>query len=72
MKALASEFLELIADGLKIKQRNEISRLLKAEKSDCFSPLNHYRTYPELQALSGRNFNGFREHRPADDICTEI
>lgn len=62
MKALACEVLELIADGLKIKQRNVMSRLLNDEKSDCFFRLNHYPPYPEPQALSGRNFIGFGEH----------
>ncbi|KAF5736329.1 Gibberellin 2-beta-dioxygenase isoform 1 [Tripterygium wilfordii] len=62
VKSVACEVLELIADGLGIKPRNALSRLLKDEKSDSCFRLNHYPPCPELQALSGRNLIGFGEH----------
>ncbi|GLT59850.1 hypothetical protein SLA2020_326470 [Shorea laevis] len=59
MKKIAFEVVELIADGLKIEQRNVLSRMLRDEKSDSCFRLNHYPPFPELQALSGRNLIGF-------------
>lgn len=62
VKRMAYEVLELIADGLGIEPRNELSKLLSDEKSDSCFRLNYYPPCPELQALSGRNLIGFGEH----------
>ncbi|XP_041022947.1 gibberellin 2-beta-dioxygenase-like [Juglans microcarpa x Juglans regia] len=62
VKKMACEVLELVADGLEIKPRNVLSRLLRDEKSDSCFRLNHYPPCPELQTLSGRNLVGFGEH----------
>ncbi|XP_057961753.1 gibberellin 2-beta-dioxygenase-like [Malania oleifera] len=62
VKAMACQLLELIADGLDIKQRDVFSKLLKDEKSDSLFRVNHYPPYPELQALSDQSLVGFGEH----------
>ncbi|OMO65667.1 Isopenicillin N synthase [Corchorus olitorius] len=63
VKGMAFEVLELMAEGLKLEQRNVLSKLIKDEKSDSCFRLNHYPACPEqLQALSGRNLIGFGEH----------
>ncbi|THG23220.1 hypothetical protein TEA_018995 [Camellia sinensis var. sinensis] len=62
VKRMACEVLELLADGLKIQQRNVFSKLLMDEQSDSVFRLNHYPPYPELQEMNGSNFIGFGEH----------
>ncbi|KAF5186960.1 gibberellin 2-beta-dioxygenase [Thalictrum thalictroides] len=62
VRQLACGVLEELADGLKMKQRNVFSKLLKDEESDSIFRLNHYPPCPELQALSGRDLIGFGEH----------
>ncbi|KAG2689009.1 hypothetical protein I3843_09G118800 [Carya illinoinensis] len=62
VKKMACEVLELVADGLEIKPRNVLSKLLRDEKSDSCFRLNYYPPCPELQALNGRNLVGFGEH----------
>ncbi|KAK7245670.1 hypothetical protein RIF29_40518 [Crotalaria pallida] len=62
VKRMCYEVLELMADGLGIKQRNVFSRLLKDEKSDSCFRLNHYPPCPEVQALNRGNLVGFGEH----------
>ncbi|XP_015574955.2 gibberellin 2-beta-dioxygenase [Ricinus communis] len=64
VKKMAYEVLELMADGLGIKPRNVLSRMLKDDKSDSCFRLNYYPPCPELQLqpLSGRNLVGFGEH----------
>lgn len=62
VKRMACEVVELLADGLKIQQRNVFSKLLMDEQSDSVFRLNHYPPYPELQDMNGSNFIGFGEH----------
>lgn len=62
VKRMTCEVLELLADGLKIQQRNVLSKLLMDEQSDSVFRLNHYPPYPELQDMIGSNFIGFGEH----------
>ncbi|XP_050230794.1 gibberellin 2-beta-dioxygenase-like [Mercurialis annua] len=64
VKRMSDEVLELIAEGLGIKPKNVLSKMLRDEKSDSCFRLNYYPTCPEvqLQALSGRNLIGFGEH----------
>lgn len=62
VKRMTFEVMELMADGLKIKPRDALSRLIRDEKSDSCFRLNHYPPCPELHALSGRNLVGFGEH----------
>jgi gibberellin 2-oxidase len=64
VKSMACEVLELLADGLKIQQRNAFSKLLMDEQSDSVFRVNHYPPCPELQddSTKGRNLIGFGEH----------
>lgn len=65
VREMVCKVLEMIADGLKIEQRDTLSKLLKDEKSDSFFRLNHYPPCPDdhqLHRLSGRNLIGFGEH----------
>ncbi|XP_031271719.1 gibberellin 2-beta-dioxygenase 1-like [Pistacia vera] len=64
VKKMACEILELMADGLKIQQRNVFSKLLMDEQSDSVFRLNHYPPCPDIQSLNGINSNmiGFGEH----------
>ncbi|OIW13931.1 hypothetical protein TanjilG_09282 [Lupinus angustifolius] len=62
VKRMCYEVLELMADGLGIKQRNVFSRLVKDKKSDSCFRLNHYPPCPEVQALNRGNLVGFGEH----------
>ncbi|OWM81027.1 hypothetical protein CDL15_Pgr007058 [Punica granatum] len=67
VRKMACEILELIADGLKIQQRNVLSKLLMDEQSDSVFRLNHYPPRPELNEapVNGggeRNLIGFGEH----------
>ncbi|CAM8887711.1 unnamed protein product [Rhodiola kirilowii] len=62
MKRVASEVLELIAEGLKL-ERDILSKLVEDEESDSCFRLNHYPPCQQMfQALSGRNLIGFGEH----------
>ncbi|CAK9177271.1 unnamed protein product [Ilex paraguariensis] len=62
VKNMACEILEVMAEGLKIQQRNVFSKLLKDEQSDSVFRVNHYPPCPELQELNGRNLIGFGAH----------
>ncbi|KAG5545944.1 hypothetical protein RHGRI_018193 [Rhododendron griersonianum] len=63
VKRMACEVLELLADGLKIQQRDAFSKLLMDEQSDSIFRVNHYPPCPELQGdTNGRNMIGFGEH----------
>lgn len=63
VKRMACEVLELLADGLKIQQRDVFSKLLMDEQSDSIFRVNHYPPCPELQGdTNGRNLIGFGEH----------
>ena len=62
VKRMACEVLELLAEGLKIQQRNVFSRLLLDEQSDSVFRLNHYPPCPQLQDPNDNNLIGFGEH----------
>nr|CAA70330.1 dioxygenase [Marah macrocarpa] len=63
VRNMACEIVELMAEGLKIQQRNALSKLLMGEESDSVFRVNHYPPCPEeLQALEGTNMIGFGEH----------
>ncbi|KAL3736070.1 hypothetical protein ACJRO7_025077 [Eucalyptus globulus] len=62
VRYMACEILELMADGLRIQQRNIFSKLLMDEQSDSVFRLNHYPPCPELQSYVDRNMIGFGEH----------
>ncbi|XP_022981800.1 gibberellin 2-beta-dioxygenase 1-like [Cucurbita maxima] len=62
VRNMACEILELMAEGLKIQQRNAFSKLLMDEESDSVFRVNHYPPCPELHALKGTNMIGFGEH----------
>ncbi|KAL5731762.1 gibberellin 2beta-dioxygenase [Ranunculus cassubicifolius] len=62
VKNMGCDVLELLADGLKLKQRNAFSKLIMDEESDSVFRLNHYPPCPDLQAISGRDLIGFGEH----------
>ena len=61
VKKMACGILELMAEGLKIQQRNVFSKLLMDEQSDSIFRVNHYPACPEL-AVNGENLIGFGEH----------
>ncbi|XP_008792996.2 gibberellin 2-beta-dioxygenase 3-like [Phoenix dactylifera] len=60
-RKLASEVLELMAEGLKIEPRNVFSKLVMDETSDEIFRLNHYPPCPLLQGLNC-SLTGFGEH----------
>lgn len=63
VRKMGCEILELMADGLKIQQRNVLSKLLKDEQSDSVFRINHYPPRTELdQPLNGGDVVGFGEH----------
>nr|AFH56955.1 gibberellin 2-oxidase 2 [Petunia x hybrida] len=62
VKKMACQILEVLAEGLKIQQRNVFSKLLMDEKSDSVFRLNHYPPCPEVEEFSGKNLIGFGEH----------
>ncbi|KAG6481297.1 gibberellin 2-beta-dioxygenase-like [Zingiber officinale] len=62
MRRLASEVLELMAQGLMIEPRNIFSKVVMDEESDSVLRLNHYPPCPLLlQGLNG-TMTGFGEH----------
>ncbi|XAR59348.1 Gibberellin 2-beta-dioxygenase [Bertholletia excelsa] len=63
VREMVCRVLELIVDGLKIRQRDVFSRLLKDAESDSLFRVNHYPPCPELdEALDGEKLVGFGEH----------
>ncbi|KAL3848654.1 hypothetical protein ACJIZ3_010536 [Penstemon smallii] len=62
VKKMACEILEMLADGLKIQQRNGFSKLLMDEESDSVFRLNHYPPCPTEFGESSQNLIGFGEH----------
>ncbi|XP_075504100.1 gibberellin 2-beta-dioxygenase-like [Primulina tabacum] len=63
VRNLGCEVLQMMADGLQIKPRNIMSKLIKDERSDSCFRVNHYPPSPELEAFGGgRNLIGFGEH----------
>ncbi|RRT45466.1 hypothetical protein B296_00052890 [Ensete ventricosum] len=61
VKKLASDVLELIAEGLKIEPRDVLTGLVTDEQSDGLFRLNHYPRCPLLERLN-RSWTGFGEH----------
>ncbi|CAL9040907.1 gibberellin 2-beta-dioxygenase 3-like [Musa acuminata AAA Group] len=61
VKKLASDVLELIAEGLKIEPRDLLNGLVTDEQSDGLFRLNHYPRCPLLERLD-RSWTGFGEH----------
>ncbi|KAL9322117.1 hypothetical protein ACSQ67_010170 [Phaseolus vulgaris] len=61
VKKMACDILELMAEGLKIQQKNVFSKLLMDKQSDSVFRVNHYPACPEL-AVNGQNMIGFGEH----------
>ncbi|CAL9074718.1 unnamed protein product [Musa acuminata var. zebrina] len=61
VRKLASQVLELMAQGLEIEPRDVISKLVTSEASDGIFRLNHY---PPCPVLRGSNYSltGFGEH----------
>lgn len=57
IKKMGCEILELMADGLSMKPRNVLSKLLMDEQSDSVFRLNNYPPCP-----NGKNMIGFGEH----------
>lgn len=63
VKMLACSVLELIAEGLQLESKDELSKMLKDEKNDSFFRINHYPTYHnQFKGLFGQNMIGFGEH----------
>ncbi|KAM0946119.1 putative gibberellin 2-beta-dioxygenase [Dioscorea sansibarensis] len=61
VRRLARQVLELLADGLGIKQRDVFSKLVMNEESDSVFRVNHYPPYPLLQGFNC-SLTGFGEH----------
>lgn len=61
VKKLATEVLEMLAEGLKIQPRNIFSELLRDEESDSVFRINHYPPCPDIQSFRC-NLTGFGEH----------
>ncbi|XP_073150132.1 gibberellin 2-beta-dioxygenase-like [Henckelia pumila] len=63
VRNLGCEVLEMMADGLQIKPRNILSKLIKGKRSDSCFRVNHYPQFPDPEALGGgNNLMGFGEH----------
>ncbi|PHU12779.1 Gibberellin 2-beta-dioxygenase 1 [Capsicum chinense] len=62
VKKMACEVLEMLAEGLKIHQRNVFSKLLMDEESDSIFRVNHYPPCSEIEEFNTRNMIGFGEH----------
>ncbi|KAM3395909.1 gibberellin 2-beta-dioxygenase 1 isoform X2 [Capsicum galapagoense] len=62
VKKMACEVLEMLAEGLKIHQRNVFSKLLMDEKSDSVFRVNHYASCSDIDEFNGNNVIGFGEH----------
>ncbi|KAK4786861.1 hypothetical protein SAY86_010694 [Trapa natans] len=60
VRKMACEILELMADGLKIQQRNALSKLLMDEQSDSVFRLNYYPPCPMLDEASVNGGEGSR------------
>ncbi|PHT43679.1 Gibberellin 2-beta-dioxygenase 1 [Capsicum baccatum] len=61
VKKMACEILEMLAEGLKIHQRNVLSKLLMDEESDSVFRVNHYASCSEMTD-NNSNLIGFGEH----------
>ncbi|XP_074566122.1 gibberellin 2-beta-dioxygenase 3-like [Curcuma longa] len=63
VKRLAGEILELVAEGLRMKQRDRLSKMVTMEESDGIFRLNHYPPCPLLlEGFNGGGLTGFGEH----------
>lgn len=62
VRRVACRVLELMADGLGLRQRDAFSRLVGDEESDSMFRLNHYPRCPPLQGMPGCGLTGFGEH----------
>uniref|UniRef100_A0A1D1XFG3 gibberellin 2beta-dioxygenase n=2 Tax=Anthurium amnicola TaxID=1678845 RepID=A0A1D1XFG3_9ARAE len=62
VRRLACGVLELMAEGLGLRQRDAFSRLVADDESDCMFRLNHYPPCPPLQGMPGCGLTGFGEH----------
>ncbi|KAK8913918.1 Gibberellin 2-beta-dioxygenase [Platanthera zijinensis] len=62
VKKLACELLELMAEGLGLRPRNALSKLLMDEESDLILRLNHYPPCPVSRESSSGGVTGFGEH----------
>lgn len=59
---LSVEILELMAQGLHIKEKEVFSKYVMDEESDSVLRFNHYPPRPQMQGLSNRCLTGFGEH----------
>ncbi|KAK9077430.1 hypothetical protein SSX86_005767 [Deinandra increscens subsp. villosa] len=64
VKKMTCEILELLAEELKLKSRNVLSKMLLDEQSDSVFRVNYYPPCPELQEheSKGKKMIGFGEH----------
>ncbi|KAG0460001.1 hypothetical protein HPP92_023129 [Vanilla planifolia] len=60
-RKLAVQLLELMAEGLGMKQRNALSKFVMDARSDSMLRLNHYPPFPMRQDFN-QSINGFGEH----------
>ncbi|RAL44703.1 hypothetical protein DM860_003462 [Cuscuta australis] len=52
VREMACKVLEMIAQGLKMEEKNGLSKLISDEKSDSFFRLNHYPPCPKLDEVA--------------------
>ncbi|KAG6395819.1 hypothetical protein SASPL_141948 [Salvia splendens] len=62
VKKMACEILEMLAEGLRIDDREAFSKLLMDEQSDSVFRVNHYPPCPDFPESNGRDLIGFGEH----------
>ena len=62
VRKMACEILEMLAEGLRIDDREAFSKLLMDEQSDSVFRVNHYPPCPDFPESNGRNLIGFGEH----------
>lgn len=62
VRRMTCELLELIAEGLGMKEKDVFTRLVLDKESDSMLRVNHYPPCPELKQLGHGRLIGFGEH----------
>uniref|UniRef100_A0A0E0PIV9 Fe2OG dioxygenase domain-containing protein n=1 Tax=Oryza rufipogon TaxID=4529 RepID=A0A0E0PIV9_ORYRU len=62
VRAMMWEVLKLMAEGLGLKEKDALVRLVSHEESDSVLRVNHYPPHPELKQQGHGRLTGFGEH----------
>ncbi|KAF0924659.1 hypothetical protein E2562_010253 [Oryza meyeriana var. granulata] len=62
VRAMMCEVLGLMAEGLGLKEKDALVRLVSHEESDSMLRMNHYPPHPELKQQGHGRLTGFGEH----------